>query len=418
MKPCSSALRPGSTPARVGVLPGQEPLLLRGLSLLLWGPLLLLRGLPLLLRLFVESRQPLQRTRLLKPTFLLLLSVPFTLCSALPPQTKDYTIPPWADLVVLEGPEPGPVLLVIAGVHGDEPSGPLAARQLADDPAPAKGRLVLLSAASPEALAAGQRWLPGWSDLNRAFPKAGNNGSHGAAGVAGTTRVAGTAGTAGAVGTTPVADAGQVAGTTPVAAAAGRTAAGGPAALLQESGSAYAAFDPTLRRAEELLALVASIQPTLLLDLHESGKDWTEGDAPALVLPPSAGTVLRPGPTGPAGPNGPAGSTSSTSPAGPNGPTSLVHPTSSTDLALAMLEAPNLEGFYFTGPVPAGSLIAAMDGLLGIPSLLVEIPDARGLDERIALHCAVVQAAMGVLGMGSDPEPGGLTPQLEQRHEQ
>jgi hypothetical protein len=215
--------------------------------------------------------------------------------------------------MILTGARPGPVLMVVAGVHGDEASGVMVARQLAAGPPPARGILILLPVASPEALAAGQRWLPGWSDLNRAFPGTAGFGGQGSA------------------------------------------------------RSAYAVSDPTYQRADEILALIAAVRPDLVLDLHESDQYWTEGDTPALVVPASAGSA------------------------------------SSAELALALLESPGMEGFSFTGPPPVGSLVAAVDGLLGIPALLVEAPDAMVVDERIGVQLAVVRAAMLVLGMGTVP---------------
>jgi predicted deacylase len=242
--------------------------------------------------------------------------------------TSSYAIPAWAEVTILAGPESGPVLMVIAGVHGDEVSGTMAARQLAAGSPPARGRLVFLSVAFPEALAAGQRWLPGWSDLNRAFPGTAGFGGQGSA------------------------------------------------------RSAYAVSDPTYQRADEILALIASVRPDLVLDLHESDQYWTEGDGPALVVPASTTST---------------GSVNSVS------PESLASPESSVELALALLESPGMEGFSFTGPPPVGSLVAAVDGLLGIPALLVEAPDALVVDERIAVQLAVVRAAMRVLGMGTVP---------------
>jgi predicted deacylase len=229
--------------------------------------------------------------------------------------------PPWSKLVVLAGAQPGPVLMVITGVHGDEVSGPLAASKLAAGPAPARGTLVILPVASPEALAAGQRWLPGWSDLNRAFPDADEFCAYGST---------------------------------------------------LSARSAYAASDPTYLRADEILALIVSVSPDLVLDLHESDQYWTEGDGPALVVPAPAGSAKS---------------------------------ARSAELALGLLESPDLAGFGFTGPPPDGSLVAAVDGLLGIPSVLVEAPDALAVDSRIAVHLSVVSAAMGILGM-DDLEPG------------
>ena len=252
----------------------------------------------------------------------------------------DHVIPAWADLTILAGKEPGPVLLVVAGVHGDEVSGPIAARQLASGPLPARGSLVILPCASPEALAADQRWLPGWSDLNRAFPDAGSGGTSGIQALRGAGKTVGTAGSA----------------------AAERTKESN-----QPIESPYAASDPTYLRADEILALIVSIKPDLVLDLHESDQYWTEGDSPALVVPASEDSTKS---------------------------------TRSAELALALLESPGMEGFAFTGPPPAGSLVAAVDGLLGIPALLVETPDALAVDDRIVVQLAVVHMAIRILGMG------------------
>lgn len=77
---------------------------------------------------------------------------------------------------VLDSGRPGPRVLVVGGIHGDEPSGALAAAALAGGAAPARGRLTVLPQANPEALAAGQRSAPrpGARDLNRAFPGSGD----------------------------------------------------------------------------------------------------------------------------------------------------------------------------------------------------------------------------------------------------
>ena len=64
----------------------------------------------------------------------------------------------------------GPTLLVVAGVHGDERSGPEAARALAAGNPALRGRVLVVPAAFPEALAAESRAAPGAGDMNRAFP--------------------------------------------------------------------------------------------------------------------------------------------------------------------------------------------------------------------------------------------------------
>jgi len=195
----------------------------------------------------------------------------------------------------------GPVLFVIAGIHGDETSGVTAARQLAAGPAPARGTIIILPAAAPEALASGERWAPHWSDLNRAFPVPGSDSS-----VRGDLT------------------------------------------------------DPAYRRADAILGRIAAERPALVLDLHESDRYWTEGGGPALVIPRSS---------------------------------------KSTELALALLELPGMEDFAFTGPPPAGSLAAAVDYLLGIPALIVEVPDSLPPEERERLHGVVMNAALCMLGM-------------------
>ena len=205
----------------------------------------------------------------------------------------------------LTGGQAGPVLFVIAGIHGDETSGVAAARRLAAGPAPASGTIIVLPAASPEALAAAARWAPPWSDLNRAFPVPGSD----------------------------------------------RNIRGN-------------LTDPTWQRADTILALIAAERPALVLDLHESDRYWTEGDGPVLVVPASP---------------------------------------RSAELALALLELSGMEGFSFTGPPPAGSLAAATDAVLGIPALIVEVPDSLPPEERVRLHGIVINAALRLLGMLSLP---------------
>ncbi|MDQ7794450.1 MAG: succinylglutamate desuccinylase/aspartoacylase family protein [bacterium] len=74
-------------------------------------------------------------------------------------------------LHVYNGSQPGPTVLVVGGLRGDEPGGVEAARLIADCEV-SKGRLLVLPEANRPALAAGTRSAPGGSDLNRAFPRA------------------------------------------------------------------------------------------------------------------------------------------------------------------------------------------------------------------------------------------------------
>ena len=198
----------------------------------------------------------------------------------------------------------GPTLLVIAGVHGDEPSGPAAARALAAGKPARRGRLLILPEANPKALAAESRAVPGRGDLNRAFP-------------------------------------GRGFGT------------------------------PAERRAAALFRMIQSARPDLVLDLHESDGTWTEGQGPFLVVP----ALPR-----------------------------------AAELALAMLNVPGMEGFSYTGGPPAGSLAAESSGRLGIPALIVEIPDSVPPPRRAELHKLAVEAAMAVLGMMDTGEEGRIKP--------
>ncbi len=82
------------------------------------------------------------------------------------PQETEYTIQ--------QAPKKGPCVLIVGGVHGDEPAGSEAARRIAQWPI-ARGRLVVLPQANVLALAAKKRHTPGvdeaYRDLNRNFPK-------------------------------------------------------------------------------------------------------------------------------------------------------------------------------------------------------------------------------------------------------
>lgn len=79
-------------------------------------------------------------------------------------------IPPLSTPVIsLESDNPGPCILIVGGMHGDEPAGVQACTELADNIIPPRGRLILVPAANPPALTAQKRFFPSDSDLNRAF---------------------------------------------------------------------------------------------------------------------------------------------------------------------------------------------------------------------------------------------------------
>ena len=70
----------------------------------------------------------------------------------------------------------GPTILIVGGMHGNEPAGHRAARQIATWSVDA-GRIVVIPAANPPALAKRTRRIPGLEDdagdLNRHFPVTG-----------------------------------------------------------------------------------------------------------------------------------------------------------------------------------------------------------------------------------------------------
>lgn len=66
----------------------------------------------------------------------------------------------------------GPTVLVIGGVHGDEPEGQVAALNLARElqPEQVSGRVIVIPCASPEASRTYTRLWPSGANLNRSFP--------------------------------------------------------------------------------------------------------------------------------------------------------------------------------------------------------------------------------------------------------
>jgi predicted deacylase len=75
---------------------------------------------------------------------------------------------------VQESRVPGPTVLIVGGVHGDEPAGAAAADQIRHWPV-AKGKLIVIPRANLPALDARKRTIPGLAaslnNLNRDFPK-------------------------------------------------------------------------------------------------------------------------------------------------------------------------------------------------------------------------------------------------------
>jgi predicted deacylase len=83
----------------------------------------------------------------------------------LAPGTVDTT-----DLYVINSGKPGPVMMVVGGMHGDGTAGYKAARQMINYSIE-KGVLLVLPEANKRAVALNQRMVPGGLDLNRIFPQ-------------------------------------------------------------------------------------------------------------------------------------------------------------------------------------------------------------------------------------------------------
>lgn len=78
---------------------------------------------------------------------------------------------PTLPLFVFDAPEPGPVAIVQAGIHGDEVAGVHALAELLEaELRPTHGRLVVVPVMNPAAYRARERMAPGGLDLNRCFP--------------------------------------------------------------------------------------------------------------------------------------------------------------------------------------------------------------------------------------------------------
>lgn len=81
-------------------------------------------------------------------------------------------------LYIIKSGQPGPVVLIVGGVHGNETAGYKAARQLCDF-SPSKGTLLVIPEANQLAIAAKKRVASGQADLNRAFPTTKNGSADG-----------------------------------------------------------------------------------------------------------------------------------------------------------------------------------------------------------------------------------------------
>lgn len=73
-------------------------------------------------------------------------------------------------LYIISSGKPGPVVMVVGGIHGNEEAGYTAARKITEYKV-SRGTLLVIPEANKLAIKADRRAAPGESDLNRAFPQ-------------------------------------------------------------------------------------------------------------------------------------------------------------------------------------------------------------------------------------------------------
>jgi hypothetical protein len=89
----------------------------------------------------------------------------------MPRAPGSHWLTPTVVLHVLEAAEPGPTVLMQAGIHGDEIAGVHALSELLEEGLrPKRGRLLVVPVMNAPAYRARQRAAPGGLDLNRCFP--------------------------------------------------------------------------------------------------------------------------------------------------------------------------------------------------------------------------------------------------------
>ncbi len=82
-----------------------------------------------------------------------------------------HALTPTVSLHVFDASEPGPTVLIQAGIHGDEIAGVHALSELLEEGIrPRRGRLLVVPVMNPPAYRARLRAAPGGLDLNRQFP--------------------------------------------------------------------------------------------------------------------------------------------------------------------------------------------------------------------------------------------------------
>jgi succinylglutamate desuccinylase len=82
------------------------------------------------------------------------------------------------DMYIIRSGKPGPVVMIVGGVHGNEPAGYTAAGKMTDTDIK-KGTLVVIPKANRLAIEHKSRYYKGHGDLNRDFPQGNNQSADG-----------------------------------------------------------------------------------------------------------------------------------------------------------------------------------------------------------------------------------------------
>ncbi|MGR6836056.1 M99 family carboxypeptidase catalytic domain-containing protein [Syntrophomonas erecta] len=80
------------------------------------------------------------------------------------------------ELYIIDSGKPGPVVMIVGGVHGDETAGYKTAHKVKNYSIK-KGKLLVIPEANKRAVAINKRYVPGEGNLNRHFPKSASRSS-------------------------------------------------------------------------------------------------------------------------------------------------------------------------------------------------------------------------------------------------
>lgn len=127
------------------------------------------------------------------------------------------------------------------------------------------------------------------------------------------------------------------------------------------SGAPRPSGDPAPARAREIMRRIAALEPAFVLDFHESDGNWDDSPFLTFVIP--SGAAGAPG---------------------------------AAALAMRLRDGMGGRTVATAGPAPAGSLCDAISRELGVPALIVEIPNSWALAERTAIVGLILDLALSM----------------------